>query len=51
MMSAVASPQVLRVSGPTATVTFDDAIFEARIDPRTPGRPLVVGDLAARDAA
>ena len=43
-MSAVASPQVLRVSGPTATVTHDDAIFEARIDPRTPGRPLVVGD-------
>ncbi len=43
-MSDADSPQVLRVAGPTATVAHGDAIYEARIGPRLPGRPLVVGD-------
>lgn len=37
-------PQVLRVAGPTATVRSGPDTVEARIDPRLPGRPLVVGD-------
>ncbi len=36
--------QVVRVSGPTATILHGGATREARIAPRLPGRPLVVGD-------
>ena len=35
---------MLRVSGPTATVSCDGAVYEARIPPRLPGGPVVVGD-------
>lgn len=38
------SAQVIRVSGPTATILEGGVIREARIAPRLPGRPLVVGD-------
>ncbi len=38
------SARVLRVSGPTATVQMGDHVHEARIVPRLPGGPLVVGD-------
>lgn len=44
--------QVIRVSGPTATILHEGAIHEARIAPRLPGRPLVVGDeVELRDGA
>ncbi len=36
--------QVIRVSGPTATIVQDGEVREARIIPKLPGRPLVVGD-------
>lgn len=36
--------RVLRVSGPTATVEVGATVREARVAPRLPGRPLVVGD-------
>ncbi len=37
--------QVVRVSGPTATVDLAGRAREARIPPSLPGRPLAVGDL------
>lgn len=43
--------QVIRVSGPTATIIWDGVVHEARIAPRLPGRPLVVGDVVALRAA
>lgn len=39
-----ASAQVVRVAGPTATVTLRGDLREARVPPRLPGRPLAVGD-------
>lgn len=43
---------VTRVSGPSATILLDDgSVREARVVPRLPGRPLVVGDrVRLRDA-
>lgn len=38
------APRVLRVSGPTATIQIGADSREARVGPRLPGRPLVVGD-------
>lgn len=39
------SARVLRVSGPTATIQRANDVLEARVQPRLPGRPLVVGDV------
>ena len=41
----MSSAQVLRVSGPTAAVSWGEDVREARSLPRLPGRPLAVGDL------
>ena len=43
-MSSPDPSRVLRVSGPTATVEVGATAREARVAPRLPGRPLVVGD-------
>lgn len=44
MVPATDPSRVLRVAGPTATVQTGAAVREARVAPRLPGRPLVVGD-------
>ena len=43
-MPATGPSRVLRVAGPTATVQVGATVREARVAPRLPGRPLVVGD-------